>query len=487
MLLAAPKLLSYTEEAKIAQIKSDTKAVEDAVHLYMVDNDDQLPEGATDYSIENVETAIGEGRVFNREGVVDQVALTIYYNLTNKDVSLEITYSDDSEIKEYKIGSGSWTSYAQSLVLTENATVYARATDLAGNVCDEVSYVVANIDKAAPIITVGNYNTSPTNQNITVIASTNKGILNKTSHTFTANGSFEFIATDAAGNSSSKQVTISNIDKVAPVIIINNPYASAAIVTKDFAVTASVNEGSLNKTSHTFTSNGSFEFTATDAAGNTSKKSVSVSNIDKHWLFDEASASVNGYTGDLSPGPYAGYVLDIPKKLNNVAVSKIGNNAFVDRKITRLVIPETVTHIGSEAFAKNLIVVISCGSNSMSGGVDFNKLGVTNVGEGAFRENPHLTTITLSNKIVSIGSEVFLGPPVQTNNGTWKHVNPTKVIVPSGFNINKLGSFVFDLAYNPRITDETRFYDVFKANYSTPGTYNLSYPPGYSAHQWIKE
>lgn len=42
--------------------------------------------------------------------------------------------------------------------------------------------------------------------------------MNATSHIFKLNGSFTFIATDEAGNKSTKKVTIKNIDKAAPVI-----------------------------------------------------------------------------------------------------------------------------------------------------------------------------------------------------------------------------------------------------------------------------
>lgn|GEM_PF-7029839 len=75
------------------------------------------------------------------------------------------------------------------------------------------------IDRIAPIITIGPYDgTTPTNQNIVVTASTNEGMLNENSHTFTTNGSFDFVATDAAGNTTTETVTITNIDKDAPSI-----------------------------------------------------------------------------------------------------------------------------------------------------------------------------------------------------------------------------------------------------------------------------
>jgi M6 family metalloprotease-like protein len=67
------------------------------------------------------------------------------------------------------------------------------------------------IDKTAPVITVQDYITTSTDQSITVSVITNEGTLNQDSYTFTRNGSFKFIATDAAGNKSEKVVTITNI------------------------------------------------------------------------------------------------------------------------------------------------------------------------------------------------------------------------------------------------------------------------------------
>jgi hypothetical protein len=170
------------------------------------------------------------------------------------------------------------TLNAESHTFTENGSFEFIATDAAGNESRK-TVTITNIDKVAPKITIGEYNTEPTNQDITVTASVNKGTLNATSHTFTENGSFEFTAIDDAGNISSVVVPITNIDKEAPIITIGE--YNTEPTNQDITVTASVNEGSLNAESHTFTENGSFEFIATDAAGNESRKTVTITNIDK--------------------------------------------------------------------------------------------------------------------------------------------------------------------------------------------------------------
>jgi hypothetical protein len=128
-----------------------------------------------------------------------------------------------------------------------------------------------------PVITVSPYTTKPTNQNITVTASTNKGTLNAASHTFTKNGSFDFVATSAEGYETVETVTITNIDKTAPVITIQS--YSKTPTTSPVTVKATTSDGTLNKTSYTFTKNGSFTFVATDAAGNKATKEVTITNI----------------------------------------------------------------------------------------------------------------------------------------------------------------------------------------------------------------
>ncbi|MSU54922.1 MAG: HYR domain-containing protein [Candidatus Taylorbacteria bacterium] len=74
-------------------------------------------------------------------------------------------------------------------------------------------------DSVPPIISFSPYVIASTNQDITVNASVNNGVLNFDSHIFTENGFFDFVAKDIASNISTSTVTISNIDKVAPVFV----------------------------------------------------------------------------------------------------------------------------------------------------------------------------------------------------------------------------------------------------------------------------
>ena len=135
------------------------------------------------------------------------------------------------------------------------------------------------INNPPPVVTIGSYNMNPTNKNITVTATTDKGTLNFSSYTFTSNGSCTFTASDSFGNVTNQVVTITNIDKTPPMISIGAYDTSPT--NQNMTITATVNEGTLNQNSYVFTANGSFIFSATDAAGNTSFRIVKINNINK--------------------------------------------------------------------------------------------------------------------------------------------------------------------------------------------------------------
>ena len=117
-------------------------------------------------------------------------------------------------------------------------------------------------------------------------------------YTFSKNGSFDFKFVDQAGNTGSYTVSATSIDRVAPLA--NLIYtagdqtwyspASESWTNQDVVVniTSGDNSGEPVKitnnggsNTYTFTDNGAFEFTISDAAGNTSKLNAEVNKIDK--------------------------------------------------------------------------------------------------------------------------------------------------------------------------------------------------------------
>ena len=91
--------------------------------------------------------------------------------LTNQDVTVTATFSEDSVTKEYAIDRGEWLAYTEPVVMAENGVVSFRGTDEAGNVSDVVIIVVNNIDKVPPEQPTASADiATPTNGNVTVTA-----------------------------------------------------------------------------------------------------------------------------------------------------------------------------------------------------------------------------------------------------------------------------------------------------------------------------
>jgi len=259
------------------------------------------------YAVTNIDSASGQDQV---KPTVSNIVASITAP-TNQDVIVTADFTDDVELASslYKLGEdGVWTAYPEDGVpVTENATVYFKAIDTAGNESEVVSITVDNIDKVPPAKPTATADmTEPTNGEVSVTAvfsddSTVReysfdglswaqypGVVR-----FTANGTVYFRAADALGNVSEVgSYAVTNIDKVPPA----KPTAFADITGSTggkVTVTAVFSEDSARKeysldglvwSGYTdpvvFNANGKVYFRATDAAGNMSDIiSYEVTNI----------------------------------------------------------------------------------------------------------------------------------------------------------------------------------------------------------------
>lgn len=112
-------------------------------------------------------------------------------------------------------------------------------------------------------------------------SATLNGVAFDSGSTISAEGEYSLVITDLNGK---VRTTAFVIDKTAPVITIAS-YETKP-VQAPFTVYASVNEGELNESSHTFFGNGSFTFVATDKAGNKSEKTVTISHLIEYMIGD---------------------------------------------------------------------------------------------------------------------------------------------------------------------------------------------------------
>jgi hypothetical protein len=301
--------------------------------------------------------------------VVIGVSDGIYYN-TNR----LITFNEGSATLNDNL-------FTSGQTVTVEGSYTLIVTDLAGNITT-VSFV---LDKTLPIITIEPYNLDPTNVDIIVYASTNEGSLNATSHTFTENGSFTFIATDLAGNVSERIITITNIDKNAPAVI---GVSNNAFYNIDRTITFDKGTATLNGltfVSGTIVSNeGSYILIVTDDAGNSTtvnfvidKTAPIVSgvanntyyNTNRTITFNEGSATLNGIAfsaGSIvsNEGTYQLIVTDLALNVTTVnfvidktvpVVSGVANNTYYNTNRT-ITFNEGSATLNATAFTSGTIV-----------------------------------------------------------------------------------------------------------------------------------
>jgi hypothetical protein len=118
--------------------------------------------------------------------------------------------------------------------------------------------------------------------------------------------------------------------------------------------------------------------------------------------------TITGYTGSEKR-------VSIPAVIGGKPITSIGDNAFISKQLTSLVIPKGVTSIGYSAFSGNALTsvvipdgVTSIGPSAFAGSVLTSVVipdSVKSIGINAFLDNP-LTSITIGAD-VSLGSDVF--------------------------------------------------------------------------------
>jgi hypothetical protein len=138
----------------------------------------------------------------------------------------------------------------------------------------------------------------------------------------------------------------------------------------------------------------------------------------------DGSANIVAYAGPP-------WVVTIPTNINGLTVTTIGEVALYDDNLTSVMIPDSVTNIGAEAFVEDYsLTAITVDTNnpafSSLNGVLFDKsqttlieypggLGgsytvsnsVTSIGEGAFEDCTNLTSVTIGTNVTSIGDYAF--------------------------------------------------------------------------------
>lgn len=263
---------------------------------------------------------------------------------TNGDVTVTITYSGDSDIRQYQIDSGPWTGYTGPFDVSSNCTVNAHGTDAVGNTSADATKIISNIDKLNPTVTADdtNYAWRAAGTNGTLnYADAGSGISTsqyKLTHDTNAPGSWDnytgpvaindgtwylhYKAVDAAGNTLTGNFGPYRIDTVNPTVNADDTNfawrpaganvalsfadAGSGIATSQYKLTNDANApGSWdNYTGPVAISDGTWylHYKAVDVAGNTLAGNFGPYKIDQ--AAPPAPSITPNPGGDISSSPY---------------------------------------------------------------------------------------------------------------------------------------------------------------------------------------
>lgn len=174
-------------------------------------------------------------------------------------------------------------------------------------------------DTIPPVITIGEHDSeTPTALPVTVTATTNEGMLNTDLHTFIENGSFDFVATDEAGNTATSTVTITNIDTVPPSIV-------------NYALNGLSDTITIDPISTPLT----FALTASENVDWVSIKIEKEGDVDNYKIFhsgngcvDETNTCTKTWNGTLSRGELISGNYRLKAHLRDIAGNEFNDHIF---------------------------------------------------------------------------------------------------------------------------------------------------------------
>jgi len=126
-------------------------------------------------------------------------------------------------------------------------------------------------------------------------------------------------------------------------------------------------------------------------------------------LDDKGANIITNYVGEKKE-------VHIPPKIQKKPVTGIGDQAFADKELVIVTIPDSVTSIGEGAFSQNKLTSVTIPNS------------VTSISGAAFCDNS-LTSVIIPDSITSIGDFVFSGN------------NLTSVIIPNS--VTSIGECAF--------------------------------------------
>ena len=368
---------------------------------------------------------------YEKEGVLDvtitnidsepPVANVTYstQELTNESVTVTITANEELQnVEGWKISNN---KKILTKTYTSNATETVKIKDLAGN--ETIKNIsITNISKDAPIASVNYSIQDATNGNVDVVILANK-VLQEVDgwtksndgksliKTYTSNKTETVTIKDLAGNETTVEIAVTNIDKTIPVATAS--YSTKNATNENVIVTITANEvvqdvegwtksSNGRKLTKTYTKNGAENVEIKDLAGNKVNVSVAVNNIDKEGATAEVSYSTKNATN------------------GNVIVTITANEALQDvngwdKSSNGKVLTKTYTSNTSV----NVII------KDLAGNTSSVTVTITNIDKTAPTANVSYSTTGITNENVTI--TITANEELQDVNG-WTKSNNGKVL-----------------------------------------------------------
>jgi len=177
------------------------------------------------------------------------------------------------------------------------------------------------------------------------------------------------------------------------------------------------------------------------------------------YTFGEGSTSyiITGYYGPDGS-------VSIPAKIDNLYVTAIGDNAFLEETgVTNVTIPSSVNTIGANAFAQSGLTsvaipgtVTSIGAGAFANCNDLTNAtienGVPSIGASAFNDCPALATVTLPSSVIgiepyafgscrSLTNLTFSNGLISVGDGAFEATGMTSITLPGSITVIGEGAF----------------------------------------------
>lgn len=218
-----------------------------------------------------------------------------------------------------------------------------------------------------------------------------------------------------------------NVTNIRDQSFVNNPLDAVAFYSKEVSFIGNPFENNSNLTIY-----GYVDSTVEQFALQQGYKFNDINGLYYDWVENEdETITITGYKGTSED-------ITIPETINRLTVTSIGADAFSNKQIKSVTIPNTVTSIGERAFQNNQLETIEIPNQ------------VTNIDSYAFANN-NLTSITLPENITTISNSAFENNDITNlsipNNvksiamNAFKNNNILSLIIPK--NIQTLGEGAF--------------------------------------------